>query len=185
MGLFEQQDKVQIRKELWRIEDVIAGLSTSKANYKVTISSLTNPGETPGAFTCKKPEISSRCNAVQATWSCCCISPLKLLIIYSILMTWTFPRGKESPVFTALCVFTLRVHVHGIPREEVCAFSVGVVSAFCAREPVCCGDETVAASAASAASAAQPSPQPQRPQRRPLLQPQPAALPSLGGCSHL
>uniref|UniRef100_A0A3Q1BYJ3 Pleckstrin homology domain-containing family A member 7 n=1 Tax=Amphiprion ocellaris TaxID=80972 RepID=A0A3Q1BYJ3_AMPOC len=40
-----QQEKVQIRKELWRIEDVIAGLSTSKANYKVTISSVTNPGE--------------------------------------------------------------------------------------------------------------------------------------------
>ncbi|TNN86652.1 Pleckstrin y domain-containing family A member 7 [Liparis tanakae] len=38
-----QQDKVQIRKELWRIEDVIAGLSTSKANYKVTVSSVTNP----------------------------------------------------------------------------------------------------------------------------------------------
>ena len=46
--LCEQQEKVQIRKELWRIEDVIAGLSTSKANYKVTISSVTNPGE-PGA----------------------------------------------------------------------------------------------------------------------------------------
>ncbi|XP_029000086.1 pleckstrin homology domain-containing family A member 7 isoform X5 [Betta splendens] len=38
-----QHEKVQIRKELWRIEDVIAGLSTSKANYKVTISSVTNP----------------------------------------------------------------------------------------------------------------------------------------------
>ncbi|XP_034535962.1 pleckstrin homology domain-containing family A member 7 isoform X2 [Notolabrus celidotus] len=38
-----QQEKVQIRKELWRIEDVIAGLSTSKAIYKVTISSVTNP----------------------------------------------------------------------------------------------------------------------------------------------
>ncbi|XP_050929722.1 pleckstrin homology domain-containing family A member 7 isoform X1 [Lates calcarifer] len=38
-----QQEKVQIRKELWRIEDVIAGLSASKANYKVTISSVTNP----------------------------------------------------------------------------------------------------------------------------------------------
>uniref|UniRef100_A0A665W6Y8 Pleckstrin homology domain containing, family A member 7b n=1 Tax=Echeneis naucrates TaxID=173247 RepID=A0A665W6Y8_ECHNA len=38
-----QQEKVQIRKELWRIEDVIAGLSTSKANYKVTIASVTNP----------------------------------------------------------------------------------------------------------------------------------------------
>ncbi|XP_034047147.1 pleckstrin homology domain-containing family A member 7 isoform X3 [Thalassophryne amazonica] len=38
-----QQEKAQIKKELWRIEDVIAGLSTSKANYKVTISSVTNP----------------------------------------------------------------------------------------------------------------------------------------------
>lgn len=41
-----QQEKAQVRKELWRIEDVMAGLSTSKANYKVTISSITNPGET-------------------------------------------------------------------------------------------------------------------------------------------
>ncbi|XP_015231498.1 PREDICTED: pleckstrin homology domain-containing family A member 7 isoform X1 [Cyprinodon variegatus] len=38
-----QQEKVQLRKELWRIEDVIAGLSTNKANYKVTIASVTNP----------------------------------------------------------------------------------------------------------------------------------------------
>ncbi|XP_057687094.1 pleckstrin homology domain-containing family A member 7 isoform X2 [Corythoichthys intestinalis] len=38
-----QQEKVQMRKELWRIEDVIAGLSSSKDNYKVTISSVTNP----------------------------------------------------------------------------------------------------------------------------------------------
>ncbi|XP_056880474.1 pleckstrin homology domain-containing family A member 7 isoform X5 [Takifugu flavidus] len=38
-----QHEKVQMRKELWRIEDVIAGLSTSKANYQVTISSVTNP----------------------------------------------------------------------------------------------------------------------------------------------
>uniref|UniRef100_A0A3Q2TPC8 Pleckstrin homology domain containing A7 n=1 Tax=Fundulus heteroclitus TaxID=8078 RepID=A0A3Q2TPC8_FUNHE len=38
-----QHEKVQLRKELWRIEDVIAGLSTNKANYKVTIASVTNP----------------------------------------------------------------------------------------------------------------------------------------------
>ncbi|XP_077569555.1 pleckstrin homology domain-containing family A member 7 isoform X11 [Stigmatopora nigra] len=38
-----QQEKVLMRKELWRIEDVIAGLSSSKDNYKVTISSVTNP----------------------------------------------------------------------------------------------------------------------------------------------
>lgn len=47
LSLCEQQEKVQIRKELWRIEDVIAGLSTTKANYKVTVSSVTNPGEGP------------------------------------------------------------------------------------------------------------------------------------------
>ncbi|XP_045070782.1 pleckstrin homology domain-containing family A member 7 [Coregonus clupeaformis] len=40
-----QQEKSQIKRELWRIEDVIAGLSSSKANYQVTISSVTNPGE--------------------------------------------------------------------------------------------------------------------------------------------
>lgn len=34
-----------MRKELWRMEDVMAGLSSSKANYKVTIESIQNPGE--------------------------------------------------------------------------------------------------------------------------------------------
>lgn len=34
-----------MKKELWRIEDVMAGLSSSKANYKVTIDSVKNPGE--------------------------------------------------------------------------------------------------------------------------------------------
>nr|XP_029507342.1 pleckstrin homology domain-containing family A member 7-like isoform X3 [Oncorhynchus nerka] len=38
-----QKEKSQIKRELWRIEDVIAGLSSSKANYQVTISSVTNP----------------------------------------------------------------------------------------------------------------------------------------------
>ncbi|XP_026072059.1 pleckstrin homology domain-containing family A member 7-like isoform X2 [Carassius auratus] len=40
-----QQEKCQLRKELWRIEDVLAGLSSSKTNYKVTIDSFRNPGE--------------------------------------------------------------------------------------------------------------------------------------------
>lgn len=38
-----QQEKAEVRRELWRIEDVIAGLSSSKANYQVTITSVTNP----------------------------------------------------------------------------------------------------------------------------------------------
>ncbi|XP_028811662.1 pleckstrin homology domain-containing family A member 7-like isoform X11 [Denticeps clupeoides] len=37
------QEKAQLRKELWRIEDVMAGLSSSKANYKITIDSVLNP----------------------------------------------------------------------------------------------------------------------------------------------
>lgn len=37
------QEKADMKRELWRIEDVMAGLSTSKANYKVTIDSVQNP----------------------------------------------------------------------------------------------------------------------------------------------
>ncbi|XP_049579635.1 pleckstrin homology domain-containing family A member 7 isoform X11 [Syngnathus scovelli] len=38
-----QQEKGEMKRELWRIEDVMAGLSGSKANYKVTIDSVQNP----------------------------------------------------------------------------------------------------------------------------------------------
>ncbi|XP_027034254.1 pleckstrin homology domain-containing family A member 7 isoform X6 [Tachysurus fulvidraco] len=43
-----QQEKGQLRKEMWRIEDVMAGLSSSKENYKMIVDSVQNPGE-PGA----------------------------------------------------------------------------------------------------------------------------------------
>lgn len=33
-----------MKRELWRIEDVMAGLSSSKTNYKITIDSVQNPG---------------------------------------------------------------------------------------------------------------------------------------------
>ncbi|KAF7223941.1 pleckstrin homology domain-containing family A member 7 isoform X6 [Nothobranchius furzeri] len=38
-----QPEKTEMKRELWRIEDVMAGLSTSKANYKITIDSIQNP----------------------------------------------------------------------------------------------------------------------------------------------
>ncbi|XP_044048584.1 pleckstrin homology domain-containing family A member 7-like isoform X10 [Siniperca chuatsi] len=38
-----QQEKAEMKRELWRIEDVMAGLSGSKANYKITIDSVQNP----------------------------------------------------------------------------------------------------------------------------------------------
>lgn len=42
-----QQEKAEMKRELWRIEDVMAGLSASKANYKITIDSVQNPGREP------------------------------------------------------------------------------------------------------------------------------------------
>ncbi|XP_051237742.1 pleckstrin homology domain-containing family A member 7 isoform X5 [Dicentrarchus labrax] len=38
-----QQEKSEMKRELWRIEDVMAGLSASKVNYKITIDSVQNP----------------------------------------------------------------------------------------------------------------------------------------------
>uniref|UniRef100_A0A3P8RE66 Pleckstrin homology domain containing, family A member 7b n=1 Tax=Astatotilapia calliptera TaxID=8154 RepID=A0A3P8RE66_ASTCA len=62
-----QQEKVQIRKELWRIEDVIAGLSSSKANYKVTISSVTNPERkfVPSVSVSSVPSVSGSASAME------------------------------------------------------------------------------------------------------------------------
>lgn len=40
-----QQEKAELKRELWRIEDVMGGLSASKANYKITVDSIQNPGE--------------------------------------------------------------------------------------------------------------------------------------------
>uniref|UniRef100_A0A8C9ZQ28 Pleckstrin homology domain containing, family A member 7a n=1 Tax=Sander lucioperca TaxID=283035 RepID=A0A8C9ZQ28_SANLU len=37
------QEKTEMKRELWRIEDVMGGLSASKANYKITIDSVQNP----------------------------------------------------------------------------------------------------------------------------------------------
>ncbi|KAI4892805.1 hypothetical protein NFI96_017238 [Prochilodus magdalenae] len=37
------QEKSQLKRELWRIEDVMAGLSSSKDTYKITVDSVQNP----------------------------------------------------------------------------------------------------------------------------------------------
>lgn len=42
-GATPQQEKAEMKRELWRIEDVMGGLSASKANYKITIDSVQNP----------------------------------------------------------------------------------------------------------------------------------------------
>ncbi|XP_077177749.1 pleckstrin homology domain-containing family A member 7 isoform X2 [Paroedura picta] len=40
---FISQERTQMQKDLWRIEDVTAGLSANKSNYKVIIESIKNP----------------------------------------------------------------------------------------------------------------------------------------------
>uniref|UniRef100_A0A3Q2PXL3 Pleckstrin homology domain containing, family A member 7a n=1 Tax=Fundulus heteroclitus TaxID=8078 RepID=A0A3Q2PXL3_FUNHE len=40
-----QQEKAELKRELWRIEDVMGGLSSSKANYKITVDSIQNPAD--------------------------------------------------------------------------------------------------------------------------------------------
>ncbi|XP_043981239.1 pleckstrin homology domain-containing family A member 7 isoform X11 [Gambusia affinis] len=37
------QEKAELKRELWRIEDVMGGLSASKANFKITVDSIQNP----------------------------------------------------------------------------------------------------------------------------------------------
>lgn len=34
-----------MQKDLWRIEDVTAGLSANKTNYKTIVDSIKNPGK--------------------------------------------------------------------------------------------------------------------------------------------
>ncbi|KAM9568660.1 pleckstrin homology domain-containing family A member 7-like isoform 22-T24 [Salvelinus alpinus] len=53
------QEKTEIKRELWRIEDVMAGLSSSKANYKITIDSVQNP-ERKLVASVSDPEVPSQ-----------------------------------------------------------------------------------------------------------------------------
>lgn len=39
-----QQDRREVQRELWRIQDVLAGLSGRRENYRLTIDWLLNPG---------------------------------------------------------------------------------------------------------------------------------------------
>ncbi|XP_056134511.1 pleckstrin homology domain-containing family A member 7 [Lampris incognitus] len=66
-GDVSQEEKAQIRKELWRIEDVIAGLSSSKANYQVTVNSVTNPERklVPSVLVSSVPSVSGNPAAVE------------------------------------------------------------------------------------------------------------------------
>lgn len=39
----DPQERAEMKRELWRIEDVMSGLSSNKASYKITVGSVQNP----------------------------------------------------------------------------------------------------------------------------------------------
>ncbi|XP_076842134.1 pleckstrin homology domain-containing family A member 7 isoform X3 [Brachyhypopomus gauderio] len=54
------QEKTQLKRELWRIEDVIAGLSSTKDAFKITVDSVQNP-ERKLVPSVKELSVPSRC----------------------------------------------------------------------------------------------------------------------------
>lgn len=60
-----------MKRELWRIEDVLAGLSGSKENYRVTIDSVQNPGVSARHHT--EPPINPRCEQLFTLRVCDCV----------------------------------------------------------------------------------------------------------------
>uniref|UniRef100_A0A673HU61 Pleckstrin homology domain-containing family A member 7-like n=1 Tax=Sinocyclocheilus rhinocerous TaxID=307959 RepID=A0A673HU61_9TELE len=63
--VFFSQEKNQLRRELWRIEDVMTGLSSSKETFKITIDSVKNPERklVPSVI---KSTVPSRCTTPSA-----------------------------------------------------------------------------------------------------------------------
>uniref|UniRef100_A0A3Q3JPR1 Pleckstrin homology domain containing, family A member 7b n=1 Tax=Monopterus albus TaxID=43700 RepID=A0A3Q3JPR1_MONAL len=59
------QEKSEMKRELWRIEDVMAGLSASKANYRITIDSVQNP-ERKLVPSVSEPAVPSHSTEVQS-----------------------------------------------------------------------------------------------------------------------
>ncbi len=117
-----QQEKFQLRKELWRIEDVLAGLSSSKANYKVTIDSVRNPGESRPL-----PAITPM------HWNTDRGTKVKHQHMQLCLLH-TDATDNHTCVFVAHMISTGGIFAW--PREETCAFSIIVRSAFSLCKPI-------------------------------------------------
>ncbi|KAK1798087.1 hypothetical protein P4O66_000493 [Electrophorus voltai] len=74
-GGVSQEERSQLRKDLWQIEDVMAGLSTSKADYRLTVESVQNPERklVPSASSPPVPSLSV--GELKGAW----LSPVQLL----------------------------------------------------------------------------------------------------------
>ncbi|XP_074853832.1 pleckstrin homology domain-containing family A member 7 isoform X2 [Carettochelys insculpta] len=97
------QEKTQMQKDLWRIEDVTAGLSANKENYKVTIDSIKNPERkiVPSFSQPIVPSLSTSVTTMEskfATQRSPPSSPVKSSLEVRLFpQPYAHPRGQTQP----------------------------------------------------------------------------------------
>ncbi|XP_043404820.1 pleckstrin homology domain-containing family A member 7 isoform X10 [Chelonia mydas] len=102
-GSFFPQEKTQMQKDLWRIEDVTAGLSANKANYKVIVDSIKNPERktVPSFSQSKVPSLSTSLTTVESkllTQRTPPSSPVKSSLEVRLFpQPYTQPRTQSQP----------------------------------------------------------------------------------------
>ncbi|EMP38273.1 Pleckstrin like proteiny domain-containing family A member 7, partial [Chelonia mydas] len=102
-GSFFPQEKTQMQKDLWRIEDVTAGLSANKANYKVIVDSIKNPERktVPSFSQSKVPSLSTSLTTMESkllTQRTPPSSPVKSSLEVRLFpQPYTQPRTQSQP----------------------------------------------------------------------------------------
>ncbi|KAG7221158.1 hypothetical protein INR49_017506 [Caranx melampygus] len=91
-----QQEKAEMKRELWRIEDVMAGLSASKANYKITIESVQNP-ERKLVPSVSDPAVPSHSTEVQPPPRSSIPSMLSHTLPHSTVPKWAEDSAPPRP----------------------------------------------------------------------------------------
>uniref|UniRef100_A0A4W6FX70 Pleckstrin homology domain containing, family A member 7a n=1 Tax=Lates calcarifer TaxID=8187 RepID=A0A4W6FX70_LATCA len=89
------QEKAEMKRELWRIEDVMAGLSASKANYKITIDSVQNP-ERKLVPSVSDPAVPSHSTEVQPPPRSSIPTPLTALQKYFLHLCLVTVQAEDS-----------------------------------------------------------------------------------------
>lgn len=107
-----QQEKVEMKRELWRIEDVMAGLSTSKANYKITIDSVQNPGGKMLLTRGDRPNNQTQAQfCIQWVTSVWILSPRKKISAFGVRPSSAFSQHGGSAASSQLH------HLHPLPHS--------------------------------------------------------------------
>ncbi|KAM8890906.1 pleckstrin homology domain-containing family A member 7-like isoform 3-T3 [Spinachia spinachia] len=112
-----QQEKAEMKRELWRIEDVMGGLSASKANYKITIDSVQNP-ERKLVPSASDPAVPSLSPEVQPPPRSSAPRILAHTLPHSTVPKWAEDAAPPRPPLPRLCDYEeTPPAVPPLPRE--------------------------------------------------------------------